>query len=375
MAVLTKEQLATLGLFFIVAFASFLNHTVLPIPPTLAFFFLGSLCFLGISITTSKIYDPLVMRIPLLAAGYYLFSQLLIGGPPTHFAGVVFAILYFVAVASYGRFVPEEVRTSLVKFFIFSSVIIFILECIWRFTHPDPFFKTFADMGDPRWIYQYKFGGFMYADSNAVAIHLIVVLFFAFYRQKYFKERYPLSILLLLVLLVLTISRAAWLGAFIGLLYYQFLYKKGAIAYAMGIVLVTFALLVGLVLAMRAVQSDLSFISKLDILNLIINYFSNIDLPTLFFGVGFSNSSNALGVYAHNLIMVFLIESGICGLVVLLALIMFLNRVTEGRAMVVILPFLVTTLSATITFIPFFFMVMGLMYLDVTSKLKSDRAY
>lgn len=362
--VISRTRLASFGVALVVVFCSALSHTVISIPPTVVFFFIGSFTLALISFSTGKVYNPSVIAFPLCCAVYYAVSQTIIGAPVGRFMGVVLSILYFVVIASYGNLVPEEKRTKYIRYFIILSVCILVAECIWRLTHPEEDFKIYEEMGDPRWIYQYKFGGLMYVDSNAVAIHIVIVLFYILYRQVYFKERHATVVIILLILLFFTISRAAWIGTFIGFLYLRYLHKKGSMAFITGIGVVVIILTVVAIFLAQEIRNDLSFISKTDILKTTVDYFSRVSTKDLFFGVGFSNSEQALGVYAHNFIMVFLIESGIIGLTFIFLLFVYFINITGSRAYVILIPFLITTLSATITFIPYFYLVMALLYID-----------
>ncbi len=80
-------------------------------------------------------------------------------------------------------------------------------------------------------IYRYKFGGLMYSESNATGIHILIWLFFtlwwarALWRRGLLsgcrdKARYIGMAVWWLVLLGLTLSRACWIAAVIGLLYF-----------------------------------------------------------------------------------------------------------------------------------------------------------
>jgi hypothetical protein len=97
-------------------------------------------------------------------------------------------------------------------------------------------------------------------------------------------------------------------------------------------------------------------------------YLSNASFNEILFGIGFSNSSERLGIYAHNFFMVFFIESGFIGLFLIILLLIQITFATNKRALFIIIPFLITTLSSTITFMPFLYVAVGLIFLEERDK-------
>jgi hypothetical protein len=283
--------------------------------------------------------------------------------------GVIFAIAYYIIVVTFGYQTSAEKRKLLItKFITFSSVIL-LIECLWRLAHPNTEYTVFEQTNDPRWIYQYKFGGLMYVDSNAVAIHIIIVLFFIFYMELEHRERWTKTKLLLIILLVLTFSRAGWVGAFLGWIYIRFLRKQKLEFYIVNLVAFSLILVVFYRFYFQSkIESDLSFQSKLDIIGIVSKYLSNASFNEILFGIGFSNSSERLGIYAHNFFMVFFIESGFIGLFLIILLLIQITFATNKRALFIIIPFLITTLSSTITFMPFLYVAVGLIFLEERDK-------
>ncbi len=122
--------------------------------------------------------------LPVFVIGYFVVSQTIIGAPIGRYMGVIFAIGYFIIVAAFGRQLSVSDYKSLGNKFIVYSTVLLVAECAWRLTHPNYDYASFADSGDVRWIYQYKFGGLMYVDSNATGIHLVLLLFFVYYLEE-----------------------------------------------------------------------------------------------------------------------------------------------------------------------------------------------
>lgn len=355
-----RSKLVYFGLWLIIPFCSFTSHTIILVPPTLILFFIGSIVLTGLH---PRIHISSVYSIPVVCASYFLLSQMSIGAPAGRYIGVVAAICYFIITVAFGFNLDGKSRDKLISKFIHYSTVLLIAECIWRLTHPRAEYAVFDGGDDSRWIYQYKFGGLMYTDSNAVGIHIIILLFFIYYLEKEQKAAWPKIKIVLLILLVLTFSRAAWFGFIVGWIYIRYFQNKRLGFYIINLFLFIGAGLLFYRFYLQAkISSDLSYQSKFDIIGIVLNHFKDISSSELFLGIGFSNSLERMGVYAHNFFMVFLIESGIIGLFLIILLLLQFTISTKLKALYVLVPFLVTTLSSTITFMPFFYVVIALIF-------------
>jgi hypothetical protein len=357
-----KDALVYFAFFLIIPCSSLAIHKGVLVPPTLILFLVGTIILL---IFTPKVSTSWVPMLAISIVFYFLITQISVGAPFRRYIGVVASITYFIVVVSMGYKLNKNERYSLMSKFIIFATFILILECTWRLLHPDLMYKEFADSGDPRWIYQYKIASFMYGDSNAVGIHIIVILFFIFYLEREKSFKWPVIKIILIVLLVLTFSRAAWAGAIIGWIYIKFLIKRGNVFYLVSLAfLLCVSFLVYRFYLYDSLKSDLSYQSKFEIIRAIQNYIAEATWPELFIGIGFSNSLKRMEVYAHSYFIIFLIESGIIGLIFMILLFLQFIVVTKKKALYVLIPFLITTLSSSITFIPFFYVVMALIYLE-----------
>jgi hypothetical protein len=344
--------------FLIIPFSSFAIHQYLPFPPVLLFFLLGSLVLF---ITTRKILATVNLIIPLVCIVYFSISQIIIGAPFDRWLGVVLAICFYMVTIAYGHNLTRAQRKTLIdKFYIF-SLILLTIEATWRMTHPDLSQLQPGLLS----IYQYKMRGLMYADSNVVGFHLLMMFSFLYYEEKVHGVKREYSKIVIVILLFFSFSRAAWIAAFIGWLYVRFLGDKKMLFYLINaLVLAAVLTLIYDVYLKPKIQEDLSFQSKLDIVQVVLRYFERADPSELVFGIGFSNSLNTLGIYAHNFFMVYLIESGGIGLFLILLLFFQFIATTNKKALFLLIPFLISSSSNTVTFIPYFYVMMGLMYLD-----------
>jgi hypothetical protein len=170
-----------------------------------------------------------------------------------------------------------------------------------------------------------------------------------------------------LIFIVLTFSRAAIPAVTTGLFYYVFFrnlnWKKSLyVLFSTGFVGV-FA-----VFALRFFITDYSFQSKFLIIDETWIYYQTASLKNILFGVGFYETVNIMTHYAHNYFLLFLMETGVFGLILLLTTLFVLVKATNGVVMVVLLPFIVQTSTESNTFLPYFYVIMALMTIKTLRK-------
>lgn len=362
-----------LGLWLIIPFMSLITHTVFPIPPTLIPFSLSIIILViylplarySIELKTIKFVTPII-----LLCVYLIISQPFLNPPFHRFLGALLSFVYILPIVLYGKHIPYKQLSKLINLFINLSVILLIIETIWRFLHPDLHYDQFIGV-DSRWIYKYKMSGLMYSDSNGVGIHLIILLFFLYYWGDKVNKKWKWKKVILLILILLTFSRAAWAAAFLGVIYVEFFKGKNAVIFFIitgigGVLMAIFA-------NTQLVTSDDSFSSKLNIASLIIDYLSKADLGSLLFGTGFFNSYEVLGRYPHNYWMVFLIESGLIGLSLLLSTYIQFFLMIKRPILKILIPFFIVSLSATLTFTPYLYAIIGIIFILENRKIDENR--
>lgn len=357
--VIPRSRMIYFGFWMIIPFSCLAIHETLLIPPTLILFLIGT----SLLFTFSKsISSSLVTLIPIICVCYFTLSQILIGAPFERFMGVVLGICYFIVITLFGRELSYAQLLKLSNKYILYSTLLLTAECAWRITHPDLAQLSQAKDG-LGWIYQYKFTSFMYSESNATGIHVITLLFYVLYQQVEYGYKRTKTKWVLILLLILTFSRAAIAGAAIGWLYIKYLRKSNVIFNLANLLIVSaFLFFVYQYYLKPKLEDDLSLKSKFEIADIIKNYFANASLAEWLFGIGFSNSIERLGIYAHNFEMVLLIESGLIGLTLIFFLFLSFVFATQKKALFILVPFLITTLSASIMFIPFFYVAIALIY-------------
>ncbi|EFD0841140.1 hypothetical protein FE575_15045, partial [Escherichia coli] len=82
---------------------------------------------------------------------------------------------------------------------------------------------------------------------------------------------------------------------------------------------------------------------------------SDSDIDMILLGVGLGNAVEVIGMGAHNLFLTFLIETGVIGLLLFLVLLCIMWFYLKEDAIIIMLPFLIASMSLGTTAIPYFF--------------------
>jgi hypothetical protein len=272
----------------------------------------------------------------------------------------MFAPLYLIFILLFSEKTSPDFLKNLGQKFIRYSLIILCIEAVLRYS-----FNIYLISQETNYylgIYQFKFHGPMYLTSNAVACHLISLLFFVFWWARTFKQSMKKELIIIFVLIALTLSRASIPTVAIGLFYYLFFrnlnWKKSlSVLFAFGII-AFFGLW-----SLKYFINDFSFQSKFLILYESLEYYKTASLKNILFGIGFYETGNIMTHYAHNYFLLFLMETGVFGLLFLCATLFVLIKATNGAAMIVLLPFIIQTSTESNTFLPYFYVIIALMIL------------
>ena len=372
-----NHSLSELGLWLLIPFASLTSHTWLPIPPTMVLFLGAIVCwiFLHLNNTQSKINTSTSSatgqksKIIITVFGafilYIFASQYLIGAGFRNYMGAIFAPLYLILILIFSKNTSDDFLKNLGQKFIRYSLIIFCVEAVLRYW--SNLYGIIHNPGSYYGFYSFKFFGPMYFSSNAVACHLITLLFFMFWWKHTHKQSMKKEIWIALILIALTLSRAAIPAVAIGLFYYVFFrnlnWKKSLfVIFSIGIVGFF------IVFALRYAITDYSFQSKFIIIDEAWIYYQTASLKNILFGIGFFETENIMSYYAHNYFLLFLMETGIIGLILLCATLFILVKITNGAVMVVLIPFIIQTVTESNTFLPYFYVIMALMTIIILRK-------
>jgi hypothetical protein len=126
--------------------------------------------------------------------------------------------------------------------------------------------------------------------------------------------------------------------------------------------------ILAVLIIMALFAKDPSFLTKFLIIEKTFDFYRNADLRHILFGVGFGNTVNYFNMGAHNFIVTYLVESGICGLLLLCILWIGILRKTRFEAAIVMVPFLINSMSLAGHAISYLYAIFGIIYILANRK-------
>ncbi|MEM3509357.1 MAG: hypothetical protein QXN52_08715 [Nitrososphaerota archaeon] len=283
-----------------------------------------------------------------------------------------FSILVFIILSLALYDTKKEVIINISEKLIYVSLPLLIYEGYYRIANPITL-TNFAEKGRKDLeFYYFKYNSIMYLDSNYVGLFTNSLFFFLLYLKQFTHKKYYFTLLLLSTLTFTTLSRASILSLTI----FAFLYfiRDKIYNYRYVIFLLCIFLLTPLLSVLSKYSNiDDSFATKFKILYETWEYIRNIDLKTLFFGIGFGNTTQVLDIGAHNFISVYLIESGLVGFSLFILFWSYMLYRSDLKAGIVMFPFLFNSLSLTSGAIPYLYVIFAVILTLETKDKKNDR--
>lgn len=216
--------------------------------------------------------------------------------------------------------------------------------------------------------YDYKFGPF-YFDSNFTGNILLAFFMFYFFlkKSKIINIGY-IRFLLILILLCGTFSRAAIFSCIVSLLLISLNARYLIYIIYFSIFFGVFAIykMIGFYLSGGDfLNFDPSFNSKFVLIDIALQNYQNLPSVNKFFGIGLNNFSFfSDGMFAHNIFITLFYEFGYLGMALFFIInLMFYLKVGK-YALYLIFPFLICSFSLFSAYMPFFFIIMGCIYLE-----------
>lgn len=318
------------------------------------------LAFIGIFfsiIKTNKIHFNSIIAWDIIFIIYLCFSQTLgIKIISNAFYNVLFSLLYLILSFEAIHNLSSTQLKKICRTFINLSITLLIAESYWRLTHP--LFNRILDNSQDinSSFYPYKFSSIMYQDSNFVGLFIVSLFFLCLYLKKYDKEKLNWQMLILAILCFFTFSRASILTIIL------FSFLIGVKSSIKNVFILTVFLVLGFVYIFKYIISDGGFLARIYIFNIAWNFFKNTSFHNIFFGVGFGNTFNYLGIGPHNIIVVYLLESGIVGLTLLVLLCYKILKQTKFRTGIIMIPFLFNAMSTMGHAIPYLYCIFAIIY-------------
>lgn len=219
--------------------------------------------------------------------------------------GMVFnAILSILIFPIFYYFCKNEKGITVYTYFLNLSLLYFLVEVVYRISFP--IYRVEYGV-EEEWFYPYKLNSFIFQDSNFVALHLFCLLYISMLLKL---NKY---IFIFFVLVCLTFSRSAMLGAILAVLYYLSINTR-YVTIIKPIFYISIILIFSYLLLNIDIINDGSFLSKIYIIDQALSYMiNNFTTFQYLFGNGLAQTYDALGIGAHNIAVVLIFETGIIG--------------------------------------------------------------
>lgn len=252
-----------------------------------------------------------------------------------------------------------------VKLYFYFFVAYYIVDFYLRY-------QTAKTAEVPEWIkqnpffmfYMFKDGG-LNGDSNTMGVFCCIVFAVMYYLRK-LRIVPKTYVVFSFAMSILSFSRASLVSCIAVVLFDKFfLSAKPFVKFTM-----IFFAIAGIFFAFNIFLNDTSFLTKLDIFEKTYKYALLCDMHEFLFGIGPNNSTQVLGLYAHNIWSITFIEYGFLQ-VIFFVIMMSLIFVDVGKqAVYVYVTFFLVSLSYTTIFLQFLFV--ALVLLKHTKRLYAE---
>jgi len=343
--------------------------------PIYFWFIVGSFSYMLV-----KLYMPFTKRdclffLTSLLILYLVLFQPLLKAQLNALMHVIISLVFLLVTYDLFQNVHVNALITLANNLINMTISLVLIETIVRirnFSFSQLFFSLFSNQ-----FYSYKSDSFMFADSNSVAFIIITMMLFLYYFSKLVNAKYKFRLSILLVLLFLTFSRAAYLGliiVFIINVVRKVFFRRSQqllslFDFLVFIVLATFLTIPfvfsNVINEYFFLAKDASFQTKLLIGEGAVNYFRNANIFTKLFGIGLGNSTEYIGIWAHNFVITYLLETGIIGLSIILCIYYLINKITQRKFILFFYMIFIVGFSFVPLSIPYFYVCLILLhYID-----------
>ena len=364
-------NIRNVALFFTILFSGFYLTRVLSLSPVYITFLIGTLVIVGYAIFNyHSIYISKASVLYFAYIIYIIVTQSFLDPNFSTLINVIFSLLYFIIMLNIAYYSKTEILVKYSKYFIWFTILLLVVEAAWRLTHPifviEGTDKDYRNM-EGMLFYAFKFSSIMFKDSNFVGTYGLVAFFYYYYlrKKKYVKSMMPLIILFILI--SLTLSRSAIITVLLTIVILYFLSIKIKLHHIiLGIVLIISVVFI----ALPQIETDGSFLSKFDILELTWRHLQECSLGQFLFGVGFGNTVEHIGVGAHNLLVTHLIESGIIGLLFFLIVNFSLINKTKRYSLYLTIPLFISGMSLAGHAISYYYACLALIYVIERNERK-----
>ena len=355
------KSVSSIGLGWLFCSGLFLTK-VLPVSPVHIMFCIA-IFFVFLGVLKKETFGVGRSSVLYASLGIYFFTLLVSTGP----APILNLIITFTCpLLVYSFFYKKEIKKKWFNYYFLFYGLLFIGDGVWRILNPaDMNLDRLAELGIGFQIY--KLNTIMYMDSNFVGLQSIAILSFFCWLSAIGVKLSKVAFILLFVGTFLTFSRAAIILSLV-LMATTYLYKAKIPSLILNIVIGLFFLATVLIVFDKF-STDVSFTSKFHIIDATISYVENYSISTVILGAGIGNAKDYLGIGAHNLLITFFVETGLVGLILFISIIIYWCSVLGKSWLILIFPFLVTSMSLGTTAIPYLFTIATIAVLLKRQKL------
>lgn len=289
----------------------------------------------------------------------FIFNhELKINGEIINITTAILAYIYI-------RSIKDKISiTTIINSFnllLWISTITIAVSSIYRILNPFAPLATmrYIDKNEDMLFYLYKYNSLLFADSNTSALILLVMYFSIITIEKYstIEVNYKILKLFIIILLISTLSRSAFFALVFSLMIIKLREVRSIV---IKISILTFILFIVIYIS-SLIMKDPSFLSKLEILDLVEKYINSSSYDELFFGIGAGNAIKKLEIYTHSLYLTYLVEEGIFGFFLFF---IFIFYYVYKFSWIIILPVLVASIS--------YFLYLGTPFLFVPLALTAN---
>lgn len=361
-----KKENIILSVMF---FSFFSIHDFWFINPTY-YFILILLCMTWIKVSTETKFNEFSVALFLMASIFFIsqifalyltYNSVILGNVLN-----VKTFIIFVISILYGCVINEFYDKNVINrqriYGVLSKFIIifFLIELLLRIYNGNL---------DNTWLYAFK-ASQLYFDSNFASLVLLsfFMLYLFLYNKKVYRDKYILIILFVFILF--TFSRAAIATSIISYIIFfnHKTYRKKAI-FSFVLYMVTFITLCVMYVIFKDsfIGFDGSFNSKFYIVKAAIAVFERESIGNVIFGIGLGNFEDITGIFAHNIFVTFIVETGIVGTLTFLIFIIYTCIKTKLNSLYILLPMVICGLSLFGSYSPYIFSILAIIVMETNA--------
>lgn len=349
--------------FLLILFCSFFSVNSLPVNPV---YFIGfPVILFSFLFSKSKIdkfqfgfYCYFLISCILFAIGSYYFSN--IDPKISYLSTILYLYCILIGAQTVTTGITVEVsRRIYIYNFIYNILIFFmILEFLLRIVNS-------SHTGS---FYDYKWS-LLYFDSNFVSFIILFFLMFAvFLKEKNIFNIGKIRFSLLIILLILTFSRASIVSFIVTYFFVKSGSKYKTPIFILFLISYFYAAtdLVGKYTSGTSyVDVDGSFNSKFYLISVAIDNYDSVPLVNKIFGIGLSNFLYySGGIFAHNIFITLFYEFGILGTLMFVFFLVYSYFKIGKDITYIYIPLLVVGFSLFSAYVPFLFVLIACMYIE-----------